>query len=151
MWRDANSCMIASRHPRVLLEQQDFHAVLVIALLDIGMAMTGITTGQTPELNPLYALFTSSVLLMAIGAVLYIGILAVASITVTGNPRKALASLIFGIHLAGTAAGIKFLFPYLGGSLHMFWFTLIAASGAALFYYTENVLNPTTPPNTSDE
>lgn len=123
------------RSPSALLQQYDLHAVVAVVLVDLALTIHGITTGQGSEANPLYAPLTGSFELMLAGVMLYLCILAAVSLVVTGQFRYVLASIAFGMHVAGTMTWVSLLHPAL--TFNVFWYTLAAAGGTALFYRAE--------------
>ncbi len=72
---------------------------------------------------------------MIFGLVLYLGILLVASFLLSGNIRNILASIVFGMHIAGTLSWVEELVPVAGSILNIFWLLLGGTGGTALFYW----------------
>lgn len=128
--------MFTIRSPTALLRQHDFHAILAVVLIDLGLTINGISTGQGSEANPFYQPFTESVDLMLAGLGLYIGILAVLSLTLSGTTRYVLASVAFGMHVAGTMTWLHTVIPA-ARHLNVFYYTLAATSTTVLFYIME--------------
>lgn len=124
-----------SRNPSVLLEQRDLHLILIVALSDLFITIYGISSGVGVESNPFYAPLTSSLTGMIFGLVLYLGILLVASFLLSGNIRNILASIIFGMHIAGTLSWVRLLVPVAGSILNIFWLLLGGTGGTAIFYW----------------
>lgn len=132
------SFWITLRSPRTLLHQHDFHAILVVVLIDLGLTINGISTGQGSEANPLYIPFTESVDLMLMGLGLYILILAGLSLTLTGAVRKILASLAFGMHVVGMMTWMHTVAPGIAQHFNIFYYMLAGTGTTALFYYMED-------------
>lgn len=136
--------MFTIRSPKALLYQRDFHVILVVVLIDLGLTIQGITAGQGGELNPFYIPFTQSFELMLVGLALYLGILAVLSLILTGATRKVLASLAFGMHVAGLMTWLPLhgIAPGITQHFNVFYYTLAATIGTALFYFMEDLHEP---------
>lgn len=133
--------MFTVRSPRALLHQRDLHAILAVVLIDLGLTITGISTGQGSEANPLYIPFTQSVELMVAGLALYLGILFVLSLLLTGATRKILASLAFGMHVAGVMTWLPLhgIIPEITQHFNIFYYLLAGTGATALFYFTEDL------------
>lgn len=119
----------------VLLEQHDLHLVLVVAMSDLLLTIYGISSGDGFEKNPFYAPLTTSLNGMIFGLVLYLGILLAASFFLSGDVRNILASIVFGMHIAGTLTWLENLVPLAGSILNIFWFLLGATGSTAIFYW----------------
>ncbi len=123
------------RELSILLEQHDLHLILIIALSDLLLTIYGISSGAGFEKNPFYAPLTSSLGGMIFGLVFYLGILLVMSYFLAGDIRNILASIVFGMHVAGTLSWVENIIPLAGSILNIFWFLLGGTGGTALFYW----------------
>ncbi len=124
-----------NRNFSVLLEQRDLHLILIVALSDLLLTIYGISIGAGIETNPFYAPMTSSLTGMILGSALYFSILIIASFFLSGNMRNILASIVFGMHVAGTLTWVNLLVQVAGSILNIFWFMLAGTSSTAIFYW----------------
>lgn len=119
------------RDPRILLEQRDLHAVLLIAGIDLALTITGITAGAGHELNPFYAPLTGSLALMLVGAAFYLVVLLAASYLLTGDLRRVLAATVFGMHVAGALSWVALM----SAVPQNWWYFGLAGTGATALFY----------------
>lgn len=136
--------MFTLRRPSALLYQRDFHAILAVVLIDLGLTITGINAGVGSEANPFYIPFTESMDLMLIGLGIYVAILAALSLVLSGATRKVLASLAFGMHIAGlmTWMPLHGIVPEITQHFNIFYYMLGGTAGTALFYFMEDLHEP---------
>jgi hypothetical protein len=135
--------MLTVRSPRVLLGQRDLHAILVVVIIDLSLTIQGILHHGGSEANPFFRQLTEIGLeAMVAGVVFYIAVLCVLSLLLTGDTRKILASIAFGMHVVGVMTWFYVIDSYLGTALadqtNIFYYTLAGTAATALFYYFED-------------
>ncbi len=134
--------MLTLRSPRHLFHHRDLHAILVIAGIDLILTVQGILHHSGSESNPFFRPMTEMGLeAMLAGIVFYVIVLCVASLVLTGDLRKILASITFGMHVVGVMTWLYVVDIHLGTAfadpMNTFYYMLGGTASTALFYFAE--------------
>jgi len=94
---------------KLKLSRKDFQLILVLFAFDIGLTFYGIFFSGGSEGSPFFRPFTSGLDLFVAGSLIYIGILAILNVLLSGRFRTVLSSTAIGMHIGGIISWIIFV------------------------------------------